>query len=113
MTRKGAGSASRKRRAAANWLFFARCFRSPEITIRLGGAEARSARSAVTTRSSIRPKCRSDRWAIIRIGGKSGAAVGKRSEEHTSELQSLMRTAYAVFCLTKKKTRQHITYTQH
>src|SRR3546814_8757192 len=26
----------------------------------------------------------------------------KRSEEHTSELQSLMRTSYAVFCLTKK-----------
>src|SRR3546814_2151775 len=28
----------------------------------------------------------------------------KRSEEHTSELQSLMRISYAVFCLTKKKT---------
>src|SRR3546814_3545484 len=27
-----------------------------------------------------------------------------RSEEHTSELQSLMRTSYAVFCLKKKKT---------
>src|SRR3546814_2351274 len=32
-----------------------------------------------------------------------------RSEEHTSELQSLMRTSYAVFCLKKKKTnKQHI-----
>src|SRR3546814_3633144 len=30
---------------------------------------------------------------------------GERSEEHTSELQSLMRTSYAVFCL-KKKTPQ-------
>src|SRR3546814_9819924 len=30
-----------------------------------------------------------------------------RSEEHTSELQSLMRTSYAVFCLTKKKTQQN------
>src|SRR3546814_8234471 len=29
-----------------------------------------------------------------------------RSEEHTSELQSLMRTSYAVFCLRKKKTPQ-------
>src|SRR3546814_9654979 len=29
----------------------------------------------------------------------------KRSEEHTSELQSLMRISYAVFCLTKKKQR--------
>src|SRR3546814_1301769 len=32
-----------------------------------------------------------------------GLSVG-RSEEHTSELQSLMRTSYAVFCLKKKKT---------
>src|SRR3546814_1633600 len=31
----------------------------------------------------------------------------QRSEEHTSELQSLMRISYAVFCL-KKKTKQHI-----
>src|SRR3546814_9196635 len=30
----------------------------------------------------------------------------KRSEEHTSELQSLMRISYAVFCLKKKKTHQ-------
>src|SRR3546814_7984964 len=30
-----------------------------------------------------------------------------RSEEHTSELQSLMRISYAVFCLKKKKTTQH------
>src|SRR3546814_1896871 len=33
-----------------------------------------------------------------------------RSEEHTSELQSLMRISYAVFCL-KKKTRNDNTYT--
>src|SRR3546814_3136794 len=30
-------------------------------------------------------------------------SLGKRSEEHTSELQSLMRISYAVFCLKKKK----------
>src|SRR3546814_4142963 len=40
-----------------------------------------------------------------------------RSEEHTSELQSLMRISYAVFCLKKKKTRQQkkhhtLTYKQ-
>src|SRR3546814_8174508 len=35
--------------------------------------------------------------------GVSGAG---RSEEHTSELQSLMRTSYAVFCLKKKKTKK-------
>src|SRR3546814_4563477 len=32
-------------------------------------------------------------------------AVGERSEEHTSELQSLMRISYAVFCLKKKKKK--------
>src|SRR3546814_10045644 len=32
---------------------------------------------------------------------------GDRSEEHTSELQSLMRISYAVFCLKKKKHKQH------
>src|SRR3546814_4693851 len=34
---------------------------------------------------------------------KVGAFRAKRSEEHTSELQSLMRISYAVFCLKKKK----------
>src|SRR3546814_9140868 len=42
--------------------------------------------------------------------------VLRRSEEHTSELQSLMRTSYAVFCLKKKnetyiKTERHTTTT--
>src|SRR3546814_5298938 len=38
---------------------------------------------------------------------KSGAAFERfgRSEEHTSELQSLMRISYAVFCLKKKKAK--------
>src|SRR3546814_6657195 len=35
-----------------------------------------------------------------------GARRRKRSEEHTSELQSLMRISYAVFCLKKQKTRK-------
>src|SRR3546814_3957759 len=38
------------------------------------------------------------------IGLPSGPRSGTRSEEHTSELQSLMRISYAVFCL-KKKTQ--------
>src|SRR3546814_8261852 len=45
---------------------------------------------------------------------QSSAADGQppfvRSEEHTSELQSLMRISYAVFCLKKKK--KHISYIQ-
>src|SRR3546814_9481493 len=35
---------------------------------------------------------------------KGGSARSRRSEEHTSELQSLMRISYAVFCLKKKTT---------
>src|SRR3546814_8333675 len=34
--------------------------------------------------------------------------AGKRSEEHTSELQSLMRISYAVFCLKKKQDEQAV-----
>src|SRR3546814_7135835 len=36
----------------------------------------------------------------------NGPATSERSEEHTSELQSLMRISYAVFCLKKKKQLQ-------
>src|SRR3546814_4635065 len=45
-----------------------------------------------------------------------GHRIGRlgRSEEHTSELQSLMRNSYAVFCLKKKNTdEQHVISQQH
>src|SRR3546814_2607936 len=64
--------------------------------------------------------------AVRRLGGASGAGSGGiadwhrhgihrgavlplfiRSEEHTSELQSLMRISYAVFCLKKKNQNNH------
>src|SRR3546814_5294789 len=40
-------------------------------------------------------------------------SVRSRSEEHTSELQSLMRISYAVFCLKKKKQRKTIIIQLH
>src|SRR3546814_5187553 len=40
---------------------------------------------------------------LLRVWREAGIVVA-RSEEHTSELQSLMRISYAVFCLKKKKT---------
>src|SRR3546814_10863586 len=57
--------------------------------------------------------------AVVDLGirrGDAGRRVGvaddgaERSEEHTSELQSLMRISYAVFCLKKKTrtTKQHV-----
>src|SRR3546814_957305 len=57
-----------------------------------------------------------------RKNGKSAMAatvvdvsMSRRSEEHTSELQSLMRTSYAVFCLKKKQAQPHKTrrYEKH
>src|SRR3546814_2904732 len=47
------------------------------------------------------------RWQVPRRGRQAR----KRSEEHTSELQSLMRISYAVFCLKKKKREQITTRT--
>src|SRR3546814_10586152 len=37
----------------------------------------------------------------------AGTLLDERSEEHTSEIQSLMRISYAVFCLKKKNNRNH------
>src|SRR3546814_3820144 len=45
------------------------------------------------------------------IGDAGDDQPCRRSEEHTSELQSLMRISYAVFCLKKKKTK--ITHDTH
>src|SRR3546814_3629679 len=57
-------------------------------------------------------------WAVRRLGIEPQEELAsvrsmeelelliQRSEEHTSELQSLMRTSYAVFCLKKKKKQQ-------
>src|SRR3546814_3911763 len=45
-------------------------------------------------------------WAFRRHPGR-GCPCSDRSEEHTSELQSLMRISYAVFCLKKKKNKNN------
>src|SRR3546814_10335068 len=67
--------------------------------------------------SRRRPPRRSGRswskiWSSSPYSRNSGtlriSGYARRSEEHTSELQSLMRISYAVFCLKKKKTQQQI-----
>src|SRR3546814_1528076 len=51
------------------------------------------------------------RYAVVfSLDKADGSNVVPRSEEHTSELQSLMRISYAVFCL-KKKKKHNTTYT--
>src|SRR3546814_5316059 len=47
---------------------------------------------------------RARRGRFAREGDNRNPGRPSRSEEHTSELQSLMRISYAVFCLKKKKT---------
>src|SRR3546814_2703967 len=47
------------------------------------------------------------------VSAEPSASAWHRSEEHTSELQSLMRISYAVFCLKKKKKKNHITHQTH
>src|SRR3546814_7420016 len=46
----------------------------------------------------------------VRLETSDGWVEDGRSEEHTSELQSLMRISYAVFCLKKKKKHTNIAY---
>src|SRR3546814_6122304 len=60
-------------------------------------------------RGSMLPPARMPSLGAIRLLGLKdlAPAVGPRSEEHTSELQSLMRISYAVFCLKKKKTKNN------
>src|SRR3546814_10792399 len=52
-----------------------------------------------------------DHIRFLRQRDRFGEPVALRSEEHTSELQSLMRISYAVFCLKKKKITHNNTHT--
>src|SRR3546814_4459862 len=62
------------------------------------GLQRLPARPAATRRGGHRRHVRD-------AGGAADPGRAPRSEEHTSELQSLMRISYAVFCLKKKKTQ--------
>src|SRR3546814_4625785 len=82
-------------------------------------AAAAAASSACTDSSSIAPRGRCTEatdWSFSCLSCTSATPAGSpscdkwRSEEHTSELQSLMRISYAVFCLKKKK---HIETQMH
>src|SRR3546814_5398029 len=55
-------------------------------------------------REFIRRFCTTQQSQVV--GGNAESLIKERSEEHTSELQSLMRISYAVFCLNKKTLRK-------
>src|SRR3546814_10002976 len=67
--------------------------RTPELWGTGGGSEGRRRKSAWVAASSR---------TALRSVRPTASGARPRSEEHTSELQSLMRISYAVFCLKKK-----------
>src|SRR3546814_1834103 len=69
----------------------------------LPDGDGRVRRAALTRQGQCPGSCRSG----FSRSCKTIAIGQERSEEHTSELQSLMRISYAVFCLKKKKTRKN------
>src|SRR3546814_2857003 len=73
---------------------------------RISSTAARWSSSFLIGPISIRLSFKSVRRQVARHGPRPS-----RSEEHTSELQSLMRTSYAVFCLKKKDTNE--THIKH
>src|SRR3546814_5966475 len=68
-----------------------------------GVGELSDAAAALDWVQSFHPEAQTT-WIA---GFSFGAWIGMRSEEHTSELQSLMRISYAVFCLKKKKDKEN------
>src|SRR3546814_2215539 len=55
------------------------------------------------------PAGRNHHWTKSLVANRDGSRLYVRSEEHTSELQSLMRISYDVFCLKKKKKQKQHT----
>src|SRR3546814_7298825 len=75
-----------------------------------GGSAPRSDRSMRGLKVLVVDNERAIQTGMSTLLGGWGCAVATaagRSEEHTSELQSLMRISYAVFCLKKKKHRKN------
>src|SRR3546814_6549702 len=78
------------------------------ITLSVDRAQAKMPASVTTSMMTAESSA-----ASRKIVNRSRAFMVRRSEEHTSELQSLMRISYAVFCLKKKKKNKYITLSTH
>src|SRR3546814_2634101 len=88
--------------------------RSPRMAANGGGAAATVDLTAKTANFWFSTSVAS--WPSPSVPWKACATIGAssaRSEEHTSELQTLMRISYAVFCLKKKKTQQQPKHKIH
>src|SRR3546814_6736758 len=80
--------------------------RSLTISARTAGGAERCGQSARVHARQPSPIGAASPARSIPRAAVSGAPSPARSEEHTSELQSLMRNSYAVFCLKKKKHKK-------
>src|SRR3546814_1778486 len=110
--RDGGEDCERFRRAC----FDSRVLSAPSLLLRSAFADAVTLRDPANNLklAKARSKGRIDAAAATVLAVAEGArrsarpaAKARRSEEHTSELQSLMRISYAVFCLKKKRQHKH------
>src|SRR3546814_5528774 len=96
--------------------------RDPEVLERVGTFFESRAKTRFANRANL-AECVAEADLVIGAVLTPGAEAPKlvtrdmlrtmRSEEHTSELQSLMRISYAVFCLKKKIKQQPLTLLYH
>src|SRR3546814_6086561 len=80
-------------------------FRSPALTIHLAWSEARLVSNYILLPLPFGPHLLEMRITADLFQAYLKCPMKCRSEEHTSELQSLMRNSYAVFCLKKNKNK--------
>src|SRR3546814_5339686 len=79
---------------------------SPAWLVMNGSTAACTIAPAITASAALPPLFSTFMIVSVTIA-LSVVTAAFRSEEHTSELQSLMRISYAVFCLKKKKNKSH------
>src|SRR3546814_5446205 len=85
-------------------------FRSPDGILVRHRSQRRDLRNQAVRRDHALARVVDVERIVIEGRQRADRGHHHRSEEHTSELQSLMRISYAVFCLKKKKQYIHITH---
>src|SRR3546814_4565946 len=86
------------------------CSRSISAAVAATSSASTSAVLMVTPVRCLTDSAMASHLAIRRLASVISLKISGRSEEHTSELQSLMRNSYAVFCLKKKKIKNKQTH---
>src|SRR3546814_8459303 len=89
---------------AGGWQSVGKCIQLEASNFICAGGKAAARLSQRRRNAALGPRWWKRAWPLM------AARLPSRSEEHTSELQSLMRMSYTVLCLkTKKQTRKHQT----